>query len=375
MCGLAAIAVIAAAAHPEAGPISRALSFRPLCLLGLISYGVYLFHWPIYVVVTEGSTGITGWPLVAIRVALTLVVAVASYLIVEQPIRHGALTAHTWRVATPAVAVVLVALVLVVTSGAQPTPSFADAHPDSAKVAFHESQRNPQATRVMVVGNSTAYTLAVGLKQLRTSPPIVVLNDGVITCALPWGVPRSTDPEAGATHRGQAGLGHFAHCDGYWKTAVREFDPQVVLVVLQCCSTPYQFAGRRLSPCDPAYAAMFRQDYDRAVATLSARGARVILTTAPYSLTEMYDGRAAANLRCSDVLRTAVAQQLGLQLIDLHRWTCPHELPCRQKLDGVVLRPDDTHFTGAGARIADRWILHEAHLAPVSGALASAAPG
>ncbi len=374
-CGLATIAVIAAAAHPEAGPISRALSFRPLCLLGLISYGVYLFHWPIYVAVTETSTGITGWPLVAVRVALTLAVAIASYLIVEQPIRHGALSAHTWRIATPAIAVVLVAMVLVVTSGAQPTSSFADAHPDSATLAVRKGRDHPQATRVMVVGNSTAYTLGVGLKQLHTNPPIVVLNDGVVACAFPWGVPGPAGhPDAQPTGQGLAGLTQFPHCDGSWKAAVDAFRPQVVLVVLQCCSSPYTFGSRRLAACDPGYAAMFRQDYDRAVSTLSARGARVILTTAPYTLAEMYSSQARANLQCSNVLRTSVAQQLGLQLIDLHKWTCPDGLPCREKQDGVVLRPDEVHFTGAGARIAGQWLLQQAHLVPTSRAMASAAP-
>jgi peptidoglycan/LPS O-acetylase OafA/YrhL len=361
VCALAAIAVIAAAAHPEAGPISRALSWRPLCLLGLISYGVYLFHWPIYVVVTEGSTGTTGWLLVAIRVALTLVVAVASYLIVEQPIRHGALTAHAWRIATPAVAIALVALVLVVTTGAQSPPSFAATHPDSGKVAFRASQRHPDATRVMVVGNSTAWTLGVGLKQLRSRPPLVVLNDGVVGCAFPWGVPKVAGSESSGQAR--ATLTRFPHCDSYWKTAVREFHPQVVLVFLQCCSSPYRFGNRVLAPCDPQYATLFRNDYDHAVSTLSSTGARVILTTAPYTLAEMSDAHGRMNLTCSDQLRMSVARQLGLQVIDLHHWTCPNELPCREQEDGVVLRPDETHFTGEGARIADRWILQQANLA------------
>ncbi|MGZ8763999.1 MAG: acyltransferase family protein, partial [Acidimicrobiia bacterium] len=35
-CGLAAVVVIAAAVHPVPGPIARVLSWRPLCLLGLV---------------------------------------------------------------------------------------------------------------------------------------------------------------------------------------------------------------------------------------------------------------------------------------------------------------------------------------------------
>jgi len=92
LCGLAATAVIAAAVHPEPGPIARVLSFRPLCALGLISYGVYLYHWPIDVVLNEERAGIRGWPLFSLQTAVTLAVAIASYRIVEQPIRRGALS-------------------------------------------------------------------------------------------------------------------------------------------------------------------------------------------------------------------------------------------------------------------------------------------
>ena len=41
--------------------------------LGLISYGVYLFHWPIFLVLSAQRTGLDQWPLFALRVAVTLV--------------------------------------------------------------------------------------------------------------------------------------------------------------------------------------------------------------------------------------------------------------------------------------------------------------
>ena len=42
---------------PKPALISRVLSFRPLCPLGLISYGVYLWHWPIDIVLDPIRTG------------------------------------------------------------------------------------------------------------------------------------------------------------------------------------------------------------------------------------------------------------------------------------------------------------------------------
>ena len=46
LCALSAACVIAAAVHPRRGPVNHLFSFRPLRALGLISYGVYLWHWP-----------------------------------------------------------------------------------------------------------------------------------------------------------------------------------------------------------------------------------------------------------------------------------------------------------------------------------------
>src|SRR5207244_938157 len=61
----------------------------PLCALGLISYGVYLWHWPIYIVLDRSRVHLGGWPLLAVQIAVTLVVALASFRFVERPIRRG----------------------------------------------------------------------------------------------------------------------------------------------------------------------------------------------------------------------------------------------------------------------------------------------
>lgn len=89
--------IIAAVAYPRTPLISPVLGAAPLRYIGLRSYSIYLWHWPIFVL-TRPQQDITlaGVPLLVLRFALTLVLAECSYRLVERPIRDGALE-RLWR--------------------------------------------------------------------------------------------------------------------------------------------------------------------------------------------------------------------------------------------------------------------------------------
>ncbi|HEV2309529.1 MAG TPA: acyltransferase, partial [Acidimicrobiia bacterium] len=106
------VVALAAAAQPRPNPFARLLEWRPLVGLGLISYGVYLWHWPVFLWVTASNTGIDGVALFVLRSAITLAVSLASFFLVEQPIRRGGLARV--RVAVPGVAFATVAALLLV---------------------------------------------------------------------------------------------------------------------------------------------------------------------------------------------------------------------------------------------------------------------
>ncbi len=67
--------------------VQLALSVAPLVWLGRISYGVYLFHWPVYTLVDERRFPVDRAPLFLLRLAITLAIAAASYYLIELPVR------------------------------------------------------------------------------------------------------------------------------------------------------------------------------------------------------------------------------------------------------------------------------------------------
>ena len=70
------------------GPVRRVFAHPTLVSLGVISYGVYLYHWPVYGLLDEQRIGWSAEPLFVLRVGVTLALATASFLWLEEPIRR-----------------------------------------------------------------------------------------------------------------------------------------------------------------------------------------------------------------------------------------------------------------------------------------------
>jgi hypothetical protein len=94
---LATAAAIAAAVAPGARLLPGLLEWRPLRWVGVRSYGIYLWHWPVFVLTRpELDVPLAGPALLALRLAATVLLAHLSYRYVEKPIRQGAL-GRAWR--------------------------------------------------------------------------------------------------------------------------------------------------------------------------------------------------------------------------------------------------------------------------------------
>ncbi len=97
----ATLLVIAAAVHP-ASDVGKALGCKPLQWIGLRSYSLYLWHYPIFCITRPGldihrlgiwflSIRFAGWPVFVFRLVLSFAAAELSFRFVETPIRRGAI--------------------------------------------------------------------------------------------------------------------------------------------------------------------------------------------------------------------------------------------------------------------------------------------
>ena len=85
--------MIAAVTHARAFT-SKALGIPALVWIGARSYGMYLYHWPIYQLIRNITGKHMKFHEFVIAIALTLVVTELSYRYIETPIRKGAF--GTW---------------------------------------------------------------------------------------------------------------------------------------------------------------------------------------------------------------------------------------------------------------------------------------
>lgn len=76
--------------HPEGerDALRRALAWAPAVWLGERSYGLYLWHWPVYVL-ARWTVGLTVWPQNMLAVGLSLALATVSYACIEHPVRSS----------------------------------------------------------------------------------------------------------------------------------------------------------------------------------------------------------------------------------------------------------------------------------------------
>jgi peptidoglycan/LPS O-acetylase OafA/YrhL len=361
---VAAVLVVAPVALDQGGLVARALAWRPLVWLGAISYGVYLWHWPIFLALNGERTGWSGWRLFALRCAATVAVAAASWWLLEQPIRR-------WRPvivpmlplagATAATAAAVTMLVLPV--GARPTDTPMGPDVDSAALVEREvpvevtspsGQRAPGTRTVAVFGDSVAWTL---MRYLPQTPGLSFDNYTTIGCGIARGGPYRYVGET---------LNQKPECDAWprrWSQRIKHDRPDVVLLVVGRWEVVDRVSeGDWTHIGNDAYDAYLRGELKQALDILTSTGARVVVTTEPYNRRgERPDGslypedQPARADRWNALLRSVIGKRPDVTLLDLNKKLCPDGY-YTNKVDGIRMRIDGVHPTPEAVKWLTPWL-------------------
>jgi peptidoglycan/LPS O-acetylase OafA/YrhL len=171
----------------QTGPVYRVLSSRPPVFIGLISYSLYLWHWPVIVFCRHAVP----YPAV-VSVCLTFALSVLSYYLIERPARSSA---FALKPLTAGYAVAMSgAILLASSSGLYDVSDFAratwkgqlyDVRPRLEYTNGFRQVMGTMDTPAREPGLETAYTQGGIIKRRATeSPEIVVLGD---SHACMWG--------------------------------------------------------------------------------------------------------------------------------------------------------------------------------------------
>ena len=362
---IAAVLVVAPVALEQRGVVARILAAPPLVWLGTISYGVYLWHWPIFLSLNGERTGWTGLPLFAARCGTTVVAAAASWWLIEHPIRR-------WRparvpllpLAAATLASAAAGTLLVVPVGTGPVLHEPGLPPGVSAVAAvspspsggsHPLPRDPnRAYTVSVFGDSIGWTW---MHYLPPTPGFAFLDHTVIGCSLVRGTPYRY---VGRT------LEQRPECDDWpfrWSTQVSQDQPDVALLIIGRWETVDRVSeGQWTHIGNPTFDAYLYAELERALNIVSVAGVRVVVATVPYSRGgEQPDGRLYPEdqpdrvNRWNTMLRKTVSHHKGVQILDLNKKLCPDGV-YTAKVDGIKVRSDGVHLTPEGVKWLTPWL-------------------
>ncbi len=311
--------------------VARVLAFRPLVWLGTISYGAYLWHWPIDVVITAERTHVHGALLVALQLAITFSISIVSYRFLERPIRTRGVPFGRPMIVVPVTVALAVVLVVRATYARKPI----DVHLELAPIALDATGDAGPPFHILVFGDSTANSLGWGLRGVR-DPRIAIDLRGKDSCTMLW------DTCGGET----------------WRGVVEETKPDAVIVFFGGAFLHgIDAEGRWRQACHRAWDARFEAAVEKRLAGLSNAATHAWIVTVPNPLGPYDSAPWREKVSCiNQSIRTAAAAVPEISVLDFAERLCPHG-ECEREHAGFTIRPDGVHYDIEGAREISQWVL------------------
>lgn len=349
VAGLLATFVVAGIAdRVDGGIVGRILAWGPLVHLGRISYGLYLYHWPIYLLIAPRPESMSSTELL---IALLLSVAVAdlSHRWIESPVRLGRLPTRIARAAVPGAIALVVLAVLTSTLDSRSRTTEWD--------SYFVASSDPDAPTVVYAGDSVPLLLGAAAAQEADELGVNVGSVAVAGCNIL--------ADEGPLRDIGGKVWDDARCGepGRFRDGVLAYEPDVSLLLFgRVHNNPVQLDGRWQLPCESGFDTAYRRQTNRVIDELQAAGGAVVLVSSPGSsvqwvLDAVPPGMPERYGCLNDLLRDIAAERSGVGFVDLDAWICPEPDRCLEEIDGVDLRPDTVHFEGPSADLVNQWLI------------------
>ncbi len=402
---LAASLIVLGATQPSRGPLHRVLDAPAARALGRVTYGVYLYHWPIFLlVITPRRLAASPWWSV-LALALTFAVSAAAYVAFERPVlqRRWPLTAKpatSMQLASAGAALLaLTASALIVANvrhvddtvrplpipvadalatgplATASSPSSAGSQPTGTPPTVSQpgvpvptsttTTAAPRPLRVLVIGDSLMLEIGVVLERYAAAHPteLVVYSHTHLGCPIVRGgaarnAEGGTDRIDGECNTWAEPATEAAILDGTlsYPTVVAQFVPDVVLGLV----TPWDVTDRRLSGSNewqhigqPNYDALAAAEYRLATEALAAKGARVLWLLGPHLNRPVVPQNDPVRIdRLNEIVSAAVADLAQVSMVDFPAWLGPVGADREERL-----RDDGVHLSAAGLDEVVPWLV------------------
>jgi peptidoglycan/LPS O-acetylase OafA/YrhL len=345
------VACAALIAGVECGPsfVRTALSWRPIESLGAISYGVYLWHWPLLLWIVKSPDAFRPGRAAA-ALAATIAISALSYVLVERPVRYGAVgrffSARRIAVALP--------VALGVWSGV---------------AAFVLRPPPKEGFTILLIGDSVPKRLLPYVAAEAEKRHWFAYNGSEGGCSTFPSV--VVDPK-GKPFNDSEDCPHLV--TDLQTNGVKKYRPDVIVWWSRYDTTDRKrLSGERLIVGTPEFWAAQREDLRAEIDRLTATGARIVVIEQDRPGQGLFSRCSAKSCHWfvrhlilgydlaaewNQMLHETAAADSRIRVISLDDVYC-HDggVPCDDKIGNEWARPDGTHFSPTSGPIVARALL------------------
>ena len=371
----ATAAVITAIVQPSTrNPMKSVLCVQPIRWIGQVSYGVYLWHWPVWVALSRArlqSWGwdISGWRLTVVHLGVTFGISALSYYLVELPIRHRRYRRKLWSTVV-VFAGFGVTLAVIVASTVGATQNILAKEPgsvlrsdaDTPVVTTTPGSLALPTQRVLLLGDSVAASLGDAFAAAAAGDGVPARAIVRLGCGMTTGI--TVNPDGSRIPWSPACA---AATVDYQERAIAEVQPDAVLWLSTWEGADHEVDGQHLRFGTRPWDAWLLREMERVRAMVAASGARLVFVTNPPTAPNPIRKVTQADIDHTEHLNALMARFArshpgDVTVVDLAEIVGPGGAtladPCPVDQDGIVLRPKDGgHYEPEGATWAARRLL------------------